>query len=259
MTIEQLRQIIYKRLNITVNDDNIDRLTLEQMEFITHDINIPCYLEACPGSGKTEVVGIKAAYELIDWKSNFSGFAIVSFTNNASNEIEKRAKKYAGANATSHPHFIGTLDSFFYKYILCPFVHGLVGFKGKNGDCSPRAIIDEKSNADFLNNNKYHPKTSYAVVNKDPKPGAHAYRGIPISANRFYFDAKKNDFIVLPPIDNVRVFSTLSEILNRPEQRAFLRPWIETWLTQEKITEGFWIAKRAFWADGFLTFETVNF
>ena len=255
MTAEQLRHIIYTRLNISTQDENIERLTQEQLEFITHDINVTCYLEACPGSGKTEVVGIKAAFELIDWKSNFSGIAIVSFTNNASNEIEKRAKKYAGSNATSHPHFIGTLDSFFYKYILCPFFHGHVGFKGKDGDCSPRSIIDERSEAEFLNNKKYQAKTWYAIPNPSTKAGADPYIGIPISANRYYFDVIKNEFIVLPPIKNARITSTLSEILKRPEQQTYLKPLLDTWLTVEKIKEGFWRTKKAFWGDGFLTFR----
>ncbi|HEY5536187.1 MAG TPA: ATP-dependent helicase [Ignavibacteria bacterium] len=259
MTEGQLRNIIYTKLNISVKDDNIERLTKEQLEFITHDINVPCYLEACPGSGKTEVVGIKAAYELIDWKEKFSGIAIVSFTNNASSEIEKRAKKYAGTNATAHPHFIGTLDSFFYKYVLCPFFYSYVGFKGKNGDCSPRTIIDERSEADFLNNKKYQPKTYYAIPNKSTLPGANAFVGIPISANRFYYDVIIDDFIVLPPIKNVRVSSTLSEILNKPEQQAYLRDKLDSWLTNKIIIDGFWASKKAFWGDGFLTFRDCEY
>ena len=255
MTVEQLRYIVYQRLKISVKDENIERLTQEQLEFITQDINKPCYLEACPGSGKTEVVGIKAAYELIEWKAKFSGLAIVSFTNNASDEIEKRAKKYAGINATSHPHFIGTLDSFFYKYVLCPFFYRLVEFKGNNGDCSPRMIIDERSDADFLKNKKYQAKTWYAIPNPSIKPGLNHYIGRPISANRFYFDLNKNDFVVLPPINNARIFSTLSDILNRPEQQAYLKPFLDSWLTNEKIIAGFWSAKKTFWLDGFLTFR----
>jgi len=258
MKKEELLPVIYKRLKITDSDDNINRLTLEQMEFITHDINIPCYLEACPGSGKTEVVGIKAAYELIDWKVMFSGMAFLSFTNNASDEIEKRANKYAGSNATKHPHFIGTLDSFFYKYILCPFFHSHVGFNGKDGDCSPRAIVDERSDAAFLSNNKYHPKTYYAIPNPSKVMGANPFIGIPISANRFYFDIINKDFFVLPPINNARIFSTLTDILKRPEQKAYLQP-LNSWLTVEKIYEGFWSTKNVFWKDGFLTFRDSEF
>lgn len=259
MTTDQLRHIVYNKLKISAKDKNIERLTQEQLEFITQNIDVPSYLEACPGSGKTEVVGIKAAFELIDWNLNFSGIAIVSFTNNASNEIEKRAKKYAGTNATSHPHFIGTLDSFFYKYLLCPFFYGHVRYKGSDGDCSPRMIIDERSDAEFLKNNKYQGKTWYAIPNPSNKPDAEPYIGRPISANRYFFDVVKDDFVILPPIKNARIFSTLSDILNRPEQQILLKPLLDSWLTKEKIIEGFWSAKRTFWKDGFLTFRDSEF
>jgi DNA helicase-2/ATP-dependent DNA helicase PcrA len=259
MTPELLRQNIYKKLNIAVKDDNIERLTPEQMEFITHDMNVPCYLEACPGSGKTEVVGIKAAYELIAWEQHFSGMAIVSFTNNASNEIEKRAKKYAGPNATSHPHFIGTLDSFLYKYVLCPFFHGHVNFKGKNGDCSPRMIVDERSDAAFLLNEKYSPKTWYAIPNPSRGPGAKPYIGIPISANNYYFDPIKNDFIILLPGSDTSSSCTLKDFLSRPAQIEYLKEKRDSFLTDEIIYKDFWDAKEAFWRDGFLTFRDSEF
>lgn len=253
MTETELRNIIYKKLQLEGADDNIERLTKEQLLFITHDRNTPSYLEACPGSGKTEVVGLKTAFELIDWKEKYSGIAIVSFTNNAANEINKRAVKYAGSNATNHPHFIGTLDSFFYKYLLCPFFHGNVGFKGVDKDKSPRSIIDERSDADFLNNRKYQAKTWYAVPNKNPN--GDPYVGIPISANRFYYDILKKDFFVLPPLNNVRVFSTLKDILGRPEQLEYLKDKRSDFLTDEIIYQGFWDVKHSFWKDGFVTFR----
>ena len=68
MAESELRNIIYKKLKLDSADENIERLTKEQLLFITHDRNVPSYLEACPGSGKTEVVGLKTAFELIDWK-----------------------------------------------------------------------------------------------------------------------------------------------------------------------------------------------
>ena len=257
MKREELLDNIHKRLKISILDENIDRLTLEQMEFITHDINIPCYLEACPGSGKTEVVGIKAAYEISYWKENFVGMAFLSFTNTAANEIDKRAKKYAGSSVTGHAHFIGTFDSFFYKYILCPFFHGFCGYSGKQGDYSPRSIVDERSDAAFLNNEKYQAKTAYAIPNPNKKAGAPLYVGMRISSNRFYFDVLKNDFCLMPPVGDLKRFMTLSDMLKRPEQQEYLQQY--RWLTVEKIIEGFWAAKKSFWKDGFLTFRDCEF
>ena len=107
-------------------------LSLEQTEFINHQLTMSSYLAACPGSGKTEVVGIKAAYEIAKWQYKFSGLAILSFTRNAANEIKRRVIKYAGVNAAHHPHYIGTFDSWLHSYILHPFAHKIVGYPGKN-------------------------------------------------------------------------------------------------------------------------------
>lgn len=257
MTEIELRNIVYKKLQLERTDENIERLTEEQLIFITHDINTPSYLEACPGSGKTEVVGLKTAFEIIDWKEKYSGIAIVSFTNNAANEINKRASKYVGSNTTKHPHFIGTLDSFFYKYLVCPFFHGIVGFKGVDKDKSPRSIIDERSDADFLTNIQYQAKTRYAVSNNNPT--GNPYVGIPISANKFYYDVLKNDFFVLPPLNNVRVFLALKDVLKRPEQVEYLKDKRSDFLTNKIIYKGFWDAKRSFWEDGFVTFRDCEF
>lgn len=254
MTREQLLSMVYLRLGITLPDDNINRLTLEQLEFVVHDLDRCCDLEACPGSGKTEVVGIKAAYELIEWKSRFKGLAIMSFTNNASNEIGKRARKYAGLTATSHPHFIGTIDSFFYKYVLCPFFHGYVRFCGKDGDRSPRMVADSETDAKFLLNPNFNPKTKYAVQNPNRKPGAPAFVGLAISANRFFFDLERATFQILPPFDKANnKHITFDEFWNRAEQQIYIEPL--HWLTKEKAFAEFWTAKKAFWSKGFVTFR----
>jgi len=252
MNIRKLKNKIYKRFCIKYTDINIERLTKEQLQFIAQGIKQNCYLEACPGSGKTEVVGLKAAYEINNWKQKFSGIAIVSFTNTAAKEIENRARKYAGIKATTHPHFIGTIDSFFYNYILFPFFYGYTEFKGINEDFSPRTIIDERSDAKFLENQKYKTKTRYAM-NQNGQ-----LKGIPISAHEFYYDVSKNDFLVLPPIKEARKFLPLEEMLQRPEQKEFLQQY-RSWLTDKKIYNGFLKTKMNFWEDGFITFKDAEF
>lgn len=58
LSIEEKVALVKTRLN------TLDRnLSEEQLDFILHPIDKACFLKACPGSGKTEVVGIKAAYE----------------------------------------------------------------------------------------------------------------------------------------------------------------------------------------------------
>lgn len=133
---------------------SLDRpLSEEQLDFILHPISQPCYLKACPGSGKTEVVGIKAAYEISEWKNKFTGIAVLSFTKNAAKEIADRIKRFGGTNATQHPHFIGTIDSWIHGYILHPFAHKSTGYKGKDSDKSYR-LIDNEEQYDFLSSFK---------------------------------------------------------------------------------------------------------
>jgi len=252
MKARKLKNKIYQRLNIKYKDENIERLTSEQIHFITQGIKQNCYLEACPGSGKTEVVGIKAAYEINHWKEKFSGISIVSFTNTAAKEIKNRVRRYAGIKGASHPHFIGTFDSFFYNYILYPYFHGYTGFKGVEGDFSPKTIIDERSDADFLKNDRYTVPTKFAVKNN---------RNIPIRANKYYFDLNKKDFFILPPIDNAKKFISLTEMLQRPEQKQHINHLNRNsqWLTPKKICKGFIETKENFWKDGFLTFKDAEF
>jgi DNA helicase-2/ATP-dependent DNA helicase PcrA len=118
-------------------------------------------------------------------------------------------------------------------------------------------IVDERSVADFLKNPKYQSKTRYAIRKQNPKTNE-PFIGIPISANRFYFDIHKLDFYVLPPIIGARKFSKLSDILNRSEQKSYHAKH-SSWLTNQVVYDGFKNAKKAFWIDGFLTFRDCEY
>lgn len=152
----QSRELLHKvawRLGVLELDPkfrDLKRLNLQQLEFVCHPLTTACHLAACPGSGKTEVVGIKAAYEFASWTDEFSGIAILTFTRSAASEIQDRVFKYGGISATQHPHFIGTFDSWLHAYLFQPFAHSLVGFAGHDGD-KKMGIIDNESHADFLN------------------------------------------------------------------------------------------------------------
>lgn len=160
LSIEEKTLLVKSRLG------ELDRnLTEEQLNFIIHPIDQPCYLNACPGSGKTEVVGIKAAYEISAWNDVFTGMAILSFTKNAAKEISERIKLFGGIKATQHPHFIGTIDSWLHGYILHPFTHKSSGFQGKGNDKSYR-LIDNEERYDYLNTFKtiISPQPTYKDV-----------------------------------------------------------------------------------------------
>ena len=50
-----------------------EQLTEEQKKFLTAEGKV--VVKACPGSGKTEVLAIKVAYEKEQWKLKKQGFA----------------------------------------------------------------------------------------------------------------------------------------------------------------------------------------
>src|SRR6185295_2307787 len=127
------RKLLWKvceRLGRSVSDQSLRRLSDQQLEYINHRLRVSCHLEACPGSGKTEVVGVKAAYEFAAWSEKFAGIAILTFTRAAAAEIKERVIQYAGCEATKHPHFVGTIDSWLHSYILQPFGHAVIRYAG---------------------------------------------------------------------------------------------------------------------------------
>lgn len=74
-------------------------------------------VQAVPGSGKTWLVANLISKELAQRQSNHSGIAALSFTRVGSEEI-RRAVGYD----LCHPHFVGTLDSFLFRFIVRPFL-----------------------------------------------------------------------------------------------------------------------------------------
>lgn len=96
-------------------------LTDEQNTFL--DAEGKVVLCACPGSGKTFIVGKKLLKYLETWTYAYRGIAVLSFTNVASEEILRQTKELAGTKFQNigFPHFIGTLDSFINAFIFLRF------------------------------------------------------------------------------------------------------------------------------------------
>lgn len=150
-----------------ISDEVLSRLNDKQVDFIVHPIDKSCFLKACPGSGKTEVVGIKAAYEIAEWESLYTGIAVLSFTKNAAKEIAGRVAKFDGINAAKHPHFIGTIDSWLHGNLLHPYGHMVAEYSGVKRLSGRRSVLGDKSfsiiendsKATFLSNSDF--KTTY--------------------------------------------------------------------------------------------------
>ena len=155
----------------------IHEKTVDQLRYVDSPIDRNVFLSACPGSGKTEVVGLKAAYEIRKWPNKNSGIAFLTFTNNAADVIKERVLQFGSIKSFKFPHYIGTLDSWLYGYIAQPFSKRITKFQGINGDYSLR-LIGNKEKFDFLKN--------YSLKN---------FRGnIPLYANQYYYDITESKF-----------------------------------------------------------------
>lgn len=236
MLLDQKQNRIYTRFgaSIEAGDEEIKKLSEDQLDFILHDVGTDCYLEACPGSGKTEVIGLKAAYEIKVWAKSFCGFSILSFTKRAAAEIKSRVEKYAGARASNPPHFVGTFDSWIYNYIFIPFCTSVV-------DSERCSIIESNRKADFLNGFKC--PTSRITSQQ---------HCIPIYANQYYYDVLKGDYVL--------VNDHLRELLGHYIESDLFQSFLETnrYLTKKYIYKGFTDTKLSFHKHGFYTFEDVE-
>ena len=158
---------------------DLNHLSGEQVDYILSDIQDDIYLKACPGSGKTEVVGIKCAYEMSLWNLRASGMAILTFTNSAENELLGRVSAYY-RKQPEYPHFLGTFTSWLHGYIANPFLyietgHGANAIQGRNVQ-----IIDSDCNSDFLKS--FKTKYNYGNILHH------------IAANEFIFNPKKSSY-----------------------------------------------------------------
>lgn len=96
--------------------------TDSQLEYVVSGISECTYLQACAGSGKTEVLGMKAAYEMMRWGDRLGGIAVLAFTNAATDTIRDRINGfYRGVMPSKH--FVGTLSSFIHGFISQKFGH----------------------------------------------------------------------------------------------------------------------------------------
>lgn len=100
-------------------------------------------IQAFPGSGKTTILVAKLAILAKKWTPDTSGICVLSHTNVAREEIEKRlGNTEIGAKLLRYPHFIGTVHSFFNSFIGLPWIRS----KG-----NPIEIVD----TDFVCTNRW--------------------------------------------------------------------------------------------------------
>lgn len=192
--------------------------TEEQANYIKSSIEKNVYLEACPGSGKTEVIAAKVANEIESWRGFPGGIAVLSFANSAAEELRIRLIKYIGGEGVSTPHWLSTIDSFIFKFIVSPVAHLFTGYAGKNNDLRVR-IVDGSTSIFY--------RTKYALERTK------------ISANQYDFDTSLGRFL----------FKTGIAALDRKLNSLVLLDWQFKDLLD---------TKKRFWAAGYATYRDIE-
>lgn len=241
MSVDIFRKFLCKKTGDTLNIQDCDgklcgkcqhdgycnalHLSEKQHAYIDSDIHSSIYLKACPGSGKTEVLGVKCAIEFERWSVVTSGIAVLTFTNSAEDEMRSRISAYS-SQGVSYPHYVGTFASWLLGYIANPFLYK-IAHNGDNGkeDTSLR-LVDSDCRSEFLN--AFKTQKGYGWLKCIP-------------ANAYHWDSKEKRFIysgnnqVAAPDFN----SSYSSIT------GMKKDLIDT--------------KKKFWKSGFFTYEDVDF
>jgi DNA helicase-2/ATP-dependent DNA helicase PcrA len=220
----------------------IAQKTLQQLYYVEHTITENTFLGACPGSGKTEVVGLKAAHQIKKWPYECQGIAVLTFTNNAADEITDRIKQFAGVDGITHPHYVGTIDSWIHGYVANPFAHLWTGYTGNDGDRSLR-VIEAGYHSNWLN--AFKAQTQYR---------SEKGRSTPIYANNYYIDTETDLFHICPLGGSQWV--THTDFYNSPAFTKFRSD--KSWLTVKKVFDGLWETKLKFWRAGFCTYQDIE-
>lgn len=160
------------------------KYTDEQLDYIERaKITENIFLNACPGSGKTETIAQRVANETESWTNFPSGIAVLSFTKSAAKEIEHRIKEKIKGQST-YPHFIGTFDSFILKNIVNPLSKDISKYEGDNGDYSFK-VVNYDSQLFFLTKyNHGYQKISGHQVEIDNRTGCFKFHTPNQDANR---------------------------------------------------------------------------
>lgn len=223
----------------------IKEKTDKQLDYILSPIDKCVYLEACAGSGKTEVLGMKAAYEICKWDSYNTGIAVLTFTNEATSTILNRILHFYHQPISSN-HFIGTFSSFVHGYIAQRFGYKFFGNQPEVKDKSFKIV---ESDIDQYSNQWLQNFTLQFPISKNKKLYANQinYR----SGDREWFLEQDGQIVGLRDrYENDETQRLISELRNKRQNPTLF----QYQYLRKKVLE----CKRRFWGAGFATFEDMN-
>lgn len=220
--------------------------TEKQLDYVKAAVTENTVLRACPGSGKTEVIGIKAAHEFQSWGTTYTGIAILTFTNAAADVIKERVQQFAGIEKTGYPHYIGTIDSWLHGYLAHPFAHLVTNYQGIDGDKSIRVVEDNVSDG-WINN--YRCRTQYHYLDS-----AGNSKSMPLYSNNIRFDPEKNRWEIKCP--NSRKYWADEDYYYSAAVQKYVNA--NPWFTIQYLRNGFDDVKKKFMQDGFGTYHDIE-
>ncbi|MDB6025867.1 MAG: helicase UvrD [Verrucomicrobiales bacterium] len=117
-------------MQIDITQEDIDNVAHElQLELTDPEIvavlkeTATCDVQAGPGSGKTTALTAKLAILAKKWPYRDRGICVLSHTNVARIEIERKLSQSPGMRSLLHyPHFIGTMQTFVNQFLAIPFL-----------------------------------------------------------------------------------------------------------------------------------------
>ena len=81
-------------------------------------------VSACPGSGKTTLIVAKLAIMARKWPHRTKGICVLSHTNAARVEIQRRLRgTVVGQQLSTYPHFIDTIHGFVNRFLALPWLN----------------------------------------------------------------------------------------------------------------------------------------
>lgn len=217
----------------------IEEKSKEQLDYIISSIDENIYLEACPGSGKTEVLALKATYEISKWNRK-GGMAFLTFTNEAASIIEERVNELNNSSKNIFPHFIGTLHSFIHGYISQPYGYKIINYENKTDKSI--TLIDENVKGKWL--------TAFKVEGKPLT--------VPIYANQLFINPIKDEITIKEKNEMI----TLNQYYNRADIQETIKQLRKDYKNPNYFQENFFKirckeAKNKFFKSGFATFDDM--
>jgi DNA helicase-2/ATP-dependent DNA helicase PcrA len=229
----------------------VDQKSENQLKYVCTPTTRNVFLSACPGSGKTEVVGMKSAFEFRAWQFSHSGIAILTFTNNAADVIRERVEQYAGIKKSGHPHFVGTMDSWLHGYLANPFGDLLTSYQGQPRDNTKDKsirVVEEDASGEWLR--AFQCKTAYHFIDaKTKKP-----KSMPLFANHLQYNLEHCRWDIKIP--GTRATKTDEEYYGSEGFGVFASD--KNWLSIEYLRSGFSETKTRFVRAGFATYHDME-